>query len=165
MVGQELVISVRSEQPPLARKDPDPAFQASKEVDKGSRLKRLPFTKKDSRLAPQASKKGRRVPERLRVPDVGVEDFVPWVAPITSRPPASEEEEEEDEMAYLVHNFSARKHKRGANFNRATNAILEVVGEADKDPTGGGSEEQAIVVMDSLRWAFMVNRLLSPRPR
>ena len=34
-----------------------------------------------------------------------MEDFVPWVAPISSLPPASEEEEEEDEMADLVHNF------------------------------------------------------------
>ena len=46
VVGQELVISLRSEQPSLAREDFDPAPQASKEVDRGSRLKRLPFKKK-----------------------------------------------------------------------------------------------------------------------
>ena len=40
-----------------------------------------------------------------------MEDFVPWVSPISSRPPAREEEEEEDEMADLVHNFGARKCK------------------------------------------------------
>ena len=49
-----------------------------------------------------------------------MEDFVPWVAPISSRPTASEEEEEEDEMADLVHNFRAWKRKRGASFKKAT---------------------------------------------
>ena len=38
---------------------------------------------------------------------MGVEDFVPWVSPISSLPPARKEEEEEDEMANLVHNFGA----------------------------------------------------------
>ena len=33
-------------------------------------------------------------------------------------------------MINLVHNFSARKRKRGANFKRATGATLEVVGES-----------------------------------
>ena len=77
MVGRELEINLRSEQPPLAREDPDPTFQTSKEVDRGSRLKKFPFTKKDSRLAPQAFKKRRQAPERQRAPGVGVEDFVP----------------------------------------------------------------------------------------
>ena len=63
--------------------------------------------KKDSRPAPQASNKGRRVPERRRTLGVGVKDFLSWVSPISSLPPASEEEEEEDEMADLVHNFYA----------------------------------------------------------
>ena len=50
-----------------------------------------------------------------------MEDFVPWVAPISSLPPASEEEEEEeDEMADLIHNFGPWKRKRGANFNQTT---------------------------------------------
>ena len=40
-------------------------------------------------------------------------------------------------MANLVHNFGVRKRKRGASFKRATDAILEVVGEADQDLTGG----------------------------
>ena len=45
-----------------------------------------------------------------------MEDFLPWVPPISSYPPTEEEEEEEDEMADLVHKFIARKPKRGANF-------------------------------------------------
>ena len=43
-------------------------------------------------------------------------------------------------MADHVHNFGARKCKRGARFKRATDAIPEMVSEADQDPTGGGSE-------------------------
>ena len=76
-----------------------------------------------------------------------MEDFVPWVAPISSfpppppPPPASEEEEEEDEMPDLVHNFGAWKRKRGASFKRATDATLEVFGEADQHSTNGGSEK------------------------
>ena len=42
----------------------------------------------------------------------GVEDFVSWVAPISSLPPAKEEEDEEDEMTNLIHNFGARKRKQ-----------------------------------------------------
>ena len=116
MVGRELVISTYLGQPSLAREDSSLAPQASKKVDRGSCLKRHPFTKKGSRSAPQASKKGRQVPERLRAPRAGVEDFVPWVSPISSRPLAREEEEEEDEMADLIHNFSAQKCKRGVSF-------------------------------------------------
>ena len=111
VVGRELEINLRPEQPSLAREDPGVAPRASKEVDRGSRLKRLPFTKKGSRSAPQASKKGRRVPERRRAPGTRVEDFIPWVAPISSLLPSSEEEEEEDEMADLIYNFGTRKHK------------------------------------------------------
>ena len=55
------------------------------------------LAREDSGLAPQASKKGRWVPERLRAPGAGVEDFVSWVSPISSHLPVSEEEEEEDE--------------------------------------------------------------------
>ena len=50
-------------------------------------------------------------------------------------------------MVDLVHNFDARKHKRGANFKRATDATLEVVGEADQHPIGEGLDGQTIVVM------------------
>ena len=69
-----------------------------------------------------------------------MEDFVPWVSPISSHPLAREKEEEEDEIADLVHNFGARKRKRGASFKWATDAALEVVGEADQHPTGEGSD-------------------------
>ena len=64
VVSRELAISLRPEQPSFVREDPDIAPRVSKEVDRGSRLKRLPFMEKGSRRAPQASKKGRRVPER-----------------------------------------------------------------------------------------------------
>ena len=47
-----------------------------------------------------------------------------------------------------VHNFSAQKRKRGAIFKQATDATLEVVGEANQQRTGVGSEEQAIVILD-----------------
>ena len=76
------------------------------------------------------------MPERLKMHGTGVEDFVPWVSLISSRPPAREEEEEEDEMADLVHNFNARKRKRGANFKWATGATLEVASEASQQPSG-----------------------------
>ena len=98
-------------QPSLAREDSSPFPQASKKDDRGSRLEHLPFMKKGSRLTPQASKKGRQVPERLRAPGMRVEDFVPWVSPISSCPPASEEDEEKDEMADLVHTFGTWKSK------------------------------------------------------
>ena len=52
VVGLELVISLLPEQPSLAREDSGPAPRASKEVDRGNHLKRLPFTKKGSRPAP-----------------------------------------------------------------------------------------------------------------
>ena len=83
-----------------------------------------------------------------------MKDFVPWVAPKSSLPPASEEEEEEDEMVDLVHNFGARKRKRGASCKRETNATPEVVCEVDHHPTGEGSDGQAIVVVDSLEMGF-----------
>ena len=82
----------------------------------GGHLERLPFTKKDSHPIPHTSKKGRRVLERQRAPGAGVEDFVPWVSPISSHPPTREEEEEKDEIVDLVHNFGERKLKRGASF-------------------------------------------------
>ena len=68
-------------------------------------------------------------------------------------------------MADLVHNFGAQRRKRGASFKRATDATPEVVGEVDQHPTDRGSEEHAIVVMDSPRWDFMANRFWSLCPR
>ena len=84
MVGRELVISLLPEQPSLAREDSGLAPQASKKVDRGSHLEGFPFTKKESRPTPKASKKGRRVPGRRRVSGAEVEDFVPWFVPISS---------------------------------------------------------------------------------
>ena len=49
------------------------------------------------------------MPERLKTLGTGVEDFIPWVSPISSRPPAREEEEDEEEMVDLVHKFGAQK--------------------------------------------------------
>ena len=60
VVGQELVISLWPEQPSLAREDSNPAPQASKEVDRGSHLELLPFTKKDSRPTPPPPPKHQR---------------------------------------------------------------------------------------------------------
>ena len=80
-----------------------------------------------------------------------MEYFVLWVALISSLPPASKEEEEEDEMADLVHNFGARKRKRGASFKRTTDATPEVVGEVDQHPT---DDQQAIIVVDSPNMGF-----------
>ena len=154
MVDQELAISFRSEQSSLTRENPGVALRASKEVDSSSHLKRRPFMKKGSRLAPQASKKGRRVLEQRRTPSTRVEDFVPWVSPISSLSPANKEEDEEDEMVDLIHNFGARKHKRGASFERMTDVTPKFMGEADRHSTGGGSEKQLIVVMDSPEMDF-----------
>ena len=83
-----------------------------------------------------------------------MEDFVPWVTPISSLPPASEEEEEEDEMDDLIHNFGERNSKRGASFKRATDTTPKVIGEAYQHSTRGGLDEQAIVVMDLPEMGF-----------
>ena len=76
-VGRELVISTQPEQPSLAREDSSLVPQAYEEDDRSSRFEHLSFAKKGSRPTPQASKKGRRVPERPKTPGAGVEDFVP----------------------------------------------------------------------------------------
>ena len=57
-------------------------------------------------------------------------------------------------MSDLIHNFGARKHKRGVSFEWTTDVSLEVIGEVDQHSVGGGSEEQAIVVMDSQDMGF-----------
>ena len=41
-------------------------------------------------------------------------------------------------MLDLVHNFGARKCKRGASFKRVTDGTPKVVGEANQQPTGEG---------------------------
>ena len=112
------------------------------------------FRKKGSRPAPQASKKGRWVPGRPKTPRTRGEDFVPWVSPISRCLAAREDEEEEDKMANLVHNFGARKRKRGASFKRAIDATPEVTGEASQQPTGESSDVQAIAISDSPEMGF-----------
>ena len=124
----------------MAREDSGLISQASKKDDRGSRLKRLPLTKKYSCPAPQASKKGKRVPERLKTLGIRVEDFLPWVSPISSRPSAREKEEEDDEMADLVYNFGARKRKRGDNFKWVIGATHEVADEASQQPFDESSD-------------------------
>ena len=57
-------------------------------------------------------------------------------------------------MVDLIHNFGVQKRKWGASFKWTTDVTPEVMGEADQHSTGGGSEEQAIVVMDSLEIGF-----------
>ena len=89
------MISTLFGQPSLAREDSGLVPQVSKKDDRGSRLEHFPFVKKGYRLALQAFKTGRPVLERLKTPGAGVGDFVPWVFPISSCPPAREEEEEE----------------------------------------------------------------------
>ena len=113
------------------------------------RLKRPPFARKGPRSAPQASKK-----ERLKAPGARVEDFISWVSPTSSRPLAREEEEEEDEMVDLVHNFAARKRKRGATYKWATVATPDVAGEASRQPSGESSDVQAIVISGSPKMGF-----------
>ena len=83
-----------------------------------------------------------------------MEDFVPWVSLISSRPPTREEEEDEDDMPDLVHNFGARKRKRGASFKRVIDATPEVTGEANQQPNDESSDVQAIVVSDLLEMGF-----------
>ena len=83
-----------------------------------------------------------------------MEDFVPWVSPISSRPSAREEEEEEEEMVDLVHNFGPRKRKQGDNFKRATGATPEVAGEVSQQPFGKSSDVHALVISDSPEMGF-----------
>ena len=57
-------------------------------------------------------------------------------------------------MVDLIHNFGARKRKRGSSFDRVTDVTPEVMGEAEQHSPDGGLEEQAIVVMDSIKMGF-----------
>ena len=92
--------------------------------------------------------------EQRRAPGARLEDFVPWVAPISSCPSTSEEEKDENEMANLVHNFGAWKSKRDASSKLAIDVTPKVVGEVDQHPTGKGSDGQAIVFVDSPEIGF-----------
>ena len=57
-------------------------------------------------------------------------------------------------MVDLVHNFDARKRKRGAKFKRATGATPEVAGKTSQQPSDESSDVQAIVISDSPKKGF-----------
>ena len=105
-------------------------------------MEHLPLARKGSRPAPQALNRKKGTPGRQKIPRAEVEDFVPWVPPISSHPPNWEEEEDEGEMSDLVHNFAARMQKRDDSFKRVVDAIPEVA-------WGEGSEVHAIVISGS----------------
>ena len=85
-ISQELVIITETGKPSLFREDPSLVPPAFKKDNRGSRFERPPFAREGPRPAPQASKKGRRALELSKALGAGVEDFVPWVPPISSRP-------------------------------------------------------------------------------
>ena len=120
-------------QPSSASEDSGSAPQASRRGERGSCLKLLPLARKGSHPAPEVLKRRKGTSERQKVPGAGVEDFVPWVPPISSHPPDWEEEEEGDEMSDLVHNFVVRKRKHDTRFKRVVDAILEVAGAEGPD--------------------------------
>ena len=57
-------------------------------------------------------------------------------------------------MADLVHNFGARKCKRGANFKRVTGATPEVASGASQQPPDESLDVQVIVALDSPETGF-----------
>ena len=73
--GWELVISTQPAQPSSASKDSSPAPQVFRQGEGSGHLKRPPLSRKDSRLAPQASKKKKG--SRQKVARVGTGDFIP----------------------------------------------------------------------------------------
>ena len=92
--GQELAIRTQPKQPSSASEDSGLAPQASRQGERGSRLERLPLERKSSRPAPKALKRKKGTSGRENVPGAKVEDFVPWVPPISNHPLDWEEEEE-----------------------------------------------------------------------
>ena len=97
---------------------------------------------KGSHLAPRVVKRKKGTPKQKKVPRAGVENFVPWVPPISSHPLDREEKEEEEEMFDLVRNFVARKRKRDVNFKQVVDVVPEVA-------RGEGLDVQAIVTSSS----------------
>ena len=89
----ELVTSTQPGKPSSTREDSILSPQVMKKNSRGGHPERHPLAKKDSCPAPQESKKSRPVPERRKAPKARVEDFVPWVTPISSLLSVSEEEE------------------------------------------------------------------------
>ena len=117
---------------------------SSRQGKEGSCLERLPLARKGSRPVPhpRVLKRKKGKPEQKKVPRSEVENFIPWVPPISSHPLDWEEEKEEEEMFDLVHNFAAPKRKRNASFKRVVDVIPEVAGEE-------GPNMQEIVISGS----------------
>ena len=141
-VGWELVICALLRQSSYVSEDSGQASQASRQCEEGSHLGRLPLARKGSRPAPRAVKGKKGTLGQKKVPGAGVENFVPWVPPISNHPPNWEEEEEEKEMFDLVHNFATRKRKRDVSFKRVVDVVPEVAG-------GKGPDVQVIVISGS----------------
>ena len=112
-------------------------------------MERPPLAIKDSRPAPQASKKKKGTLRRQKVAGAGMEDFILWIPPISRRSPNLKEEEENDEMSGLIHNSAARKWKRGAILEQAADAPPEVVRGLGQPRSDEGSEVRAIVISSS----------------
>ena len=122
-----------------------------------------PLERKDSRLAPRASKKKKG--RRQKVAEARAEDFIPRVSPISRRSPnREEEEEEEDDMSGLVHNFVARKRKRDASLEQAADAAPEVAGGSGQPCSDGGLKVQAIVISGSPETSLNDYRLWETLP-
>ena len=92
--GSELVISTQLVHPSSASEDSGPTPQASRQGERGSCLERLPLERKGSHPAPRTLKRRKGTHGCQNIPRAGVEDFVPWVLPISNRPSDWEEEEE-----------------------------------------------------------------------
>ena len=147
--GRELVISTQPVHSSSASKDSAPTPQASRQGERGNRLEQLPLERKGSCPAPRTLKRRKGTPRRQNVPRAGVEDFIPWVPPISSRPSDWEEEEEEDMMSDLIHNFAARKRKRDASFELVADAIPGVAGGSGWFLSDEGSKVLTIVISGS----------------
>ena len=89
--GREFVIHNQQGQPSSSSEDSGPALKASRRGERGSHLERLPLARKGSHLFPQVLKRSKVTSEQQKSSRVGVEDFVPWVPPISSHPPDWEE--------------------------------------------------------------------------
>ena len=173
--GQELVVYIQPGQPSSASEDFGPASQASRQVERGSRLECPSLVRKGSHPTPQASKKKNGTFRRQKVAGAKVEDFIPWVPPISRRPPKWEEKEEEDEMCHLIHAYVARKHKREDSSKQVADAISEVAGGSGQSLSDEGSKVQVIIILgllemglndqpDSKNVALAESREASPAP-
>ena len=161
--SQELLISTQPVQPSSTSEDSDLASQVSRQGERGSHLERLPLERKGSSPAPRTLKKKKGTLGRQNVPGAEIEDFIPWVPPISSHPPDWEEEEEEEGMSDLIHNFAARKRKLDASFERVADAILGVAEGSGRSHSDEGSEVPIIIISGSPE--MVLNDQLAPKKR